>query len=268
MRVVLGACGRRRNSFLRHAGRRPRRQVGDDARRAAGAVRPSTRPCPAAAPAPAAAGHDRRAGAAMRLLLQRHGHQGLGTAEQSGAAERRRDSPGDEWPFVPLRQLSAGHEGDPAGLPDDGGGTQMTSQATTPLSRRDLLKGGALIVGFNFAGPLTTPLLNSAAAPAVAATPDPAMIDSWIAVHGDNSATVFLGKCELGQGATTGLLQIAGEELDLDISQLKTVRLDTDLSPNQGATTSSSSIHRGGPQVRAAAADARQALPLRASARP
>ncbi len=143
----------------------------------------------------------------------------------------------------------------------------MTSQATTPLSRRDLLKGGALIVGFNFAGPLTTPLLNSAAAPAVAATPDPAMIDSWIAVHGDNSATVFLGKCELGQGATTGLLQIAGEELDLDISQLKTVRLDTDLSPNQGATTSSSSIHRGGPQVRAAAAEARQALLLLASAR-
>ena len=93
------------------------------------------------------------------------------------------------------------------------------------------------------------------------------MIDSWIAVHADNTATVFLGKCELGQGATTGLLQIAGEELDLDISQLKSVRLDTNLSPNQGATTSSSSIHRGGPQVRAAAAEARQALLLLASAR-
>jgi nicotinate dehydrogenase subunit B len=143
----------------------------------------------------------------------------------------------------------------------------MTMQATTPFSRRDLLKGGALIVGFNFAGPLTTPLLSSAAAPAAAATPDPAMIDSWIAVHADNSATAFLGKCELGQGATTGLLQIAGEELDLDISQLKSARLDTNLSPNQGATTSSSSIHRGGPQVRAAAAEARQALLLLASAR-
>jgi CO/xanthine dehydrogenase Mo-binding subunit len=143
----------------------------------------------------------------------------------------------------------------------------MSKQATTPLSRRDVLKGGALIVGFNFAGPVTTPLLGSAAAPAAAATPDPAMIDSWIAVHADNTATVFLGKCELGQGATTGLLQIAGEELDLDISQLKSVRLDTNLSPNQGATTSSSSIHRGGPQVRAAAAEARQALLLLASAR-
>jgi diguanylate cyclase (GGDEF)-like protein len=55
------------------------------------------------------------------------------------------------------------------------------------------------------------------------------------------------------------MLQIAGEELDLDMSQLKAVRLDTNVTPNQGATTSSSSIHRGGPQLRAAAAEARQA---------
>jgi nicotinate dehydrogenase subunit B len=62
-------------------------------------------------------------------------------------------------------------------------------------------------------------------------------------------------------------LQIAGEELDLDISQLKWVRLDTNVTPNQGATVSSSSIHRGGPQLRAAAAEARQALLTLASSR-
>jgi hypothetical protein len=56
-------------------------------------------------------------------------------------------------------------------------------------------------------------------------------------------------------------------ELDLDMSQLATVRLDTNVSPKQGATTSSSSIHRGGLQVRAAAAEARQALLLLASTR-
>ena len=44
------------------------------------------------------------------------------------------------------------------------------------------------------------------------------------------------------------------------MSQLKAVRLDTNVTPNQGATYSSSSIHRGGPQMRAAAAEARQAL--------
>ena len=49
------------------------------------------------------------------------------------------------------------------------------------------------------------------------------------------------------------------------MSQLKAVRLDTDVTPNQGGTTASASIHRGGPRLRVAAADARQALLPRAS---
>jgi nicotinate dehydrogenase subunit B len=98
-------------------------------------------------------------------------------------------------------------------------------------------------------------------------SPDPDLIDSWITVNADNTATVIFGKCELGQGNTTGMLQIAGEELDLDIGQLSAVRLDTHVTPDQGATTSSSSIERGGPQLRAAAAEARQALLRLAAAR-
>ena len=131
-----------------------------------------------------------------------------------------------------------------------------------PLSRRDVLKGGgALIVGFSMAG------LPLGSARAAGPAPDPNLIDTWIAVHADNTATVIFGKCELGQGNTTGMLQIAGEELDLDIAQMHVVRLDTHVTPNQGATTSSSSIERGGPQLRAAAAEARQALLQLASAR-
>jgi CO/xanthine dehydrogenase Mo-binding subunit len=109
---------------------------------------------------------------------------------------------------------------------------------------------------------MTGALPESAAAARgeVAGPPDPNAIDSWIAVHADNTATVYFGKCELGQGNTTGMLQIAGEELDLDMSQLRAAQLDTNVTPNQGATSSSSSIHRGGPQLRAAAAEARQAL--------
>jgi nicotinate dehydrogenase subunit B len=125
-----------------------------------------------------------------------------------------------------------------------------------PLSRRDLLKGGALTVAFNIAAPLL-PRLSSASR---AATPDPAMVDSWIAVHADNTATIFFGKVELGQGTTTGMLQIAGEELDLDMSQLRTVRVDTEVTPNQGPAVASLSIMDNGPQLRAAAAEARQAL--------
>jgi CO/xanthine dehydrogenase Mo-binding subunit len=132
--------------------------------------------------------------------------------------------------------------------------------ASMEFSRRDLIKGGALIVGFNFAAPLAAPLIGPVAAPAAAATPDPAMLDSWIAVQADNTATIFMGKVELGQGTTTGMLQIAGEELDLDMSQLLAARIDTDVTPNQGPGVASLSIMDNGPQLRAAAAEARQAL--------
>jgi CO/xanthine dehydrogenase Mo-binding subunit len=135
----------------------------------------------------------------------------------------------------------------------------------TTFARRDLLKGGgALIVGFCMTGTLQPAQVARAAA---TGSPDPSLIDSWIAVHADNTATVIFGKGEFGQGNTTGMLQIAGEELDLDIGQLTAVRLDTHVTPDQGATTSSSSIERGGPQLRAAAAEARQALLRLASAR-
>jgi CO/xanthine dehydrogenase Mo-binding subunit len=141
----------------------------------------------------------------------------------------------------------------------------MTETDTFCFSRRDLLKGGgALVIGFSIGG---SALPAAAARGDVAGPPDPNAIDTWIAVHADNTATIYLGKGEFGQGNTTGLLQIAGEELDLDMSQLRWVQLDTNVTPNQGATTSSSSIHRGGPQVRAAAAEARQALLALASSR-
>ena len=77
----------------------------------------------------------------------------------------------------------------------------------------------------------------------------------------------IIGKGEFGQGNTTGLLQIAAEELDLDMSQVRSVQLDTNVVPNQGATVSSASIERGGPQIRAAAAEARRALLNLASTR-
>jgi nicotinate dehydrogenase subunit B len=126
--------------------------------------------------------------------------------------------------------------------------------------RRDFLRaGGGLIVGFH----LRDALLGQeapAARGAVAGPPDAKQVDTWLAIHSDNTATVYIGFAELGQGNSTALLQVAAEELDFDMSQLKTVRLDTNVTPNQGGTYSSASIQRGGPQVRTAAAEARQAL--------
>ena len=140
------------------------------------------------------------------------------------------------------------------------------SAADLGFTRRDLLKGGgALIVGFSLSGVPAS--LAADAVEGLPGVPDANAIDSWIAIHADNTATIFYGKCELGQGNTTGMLQIAGEELDMELAQLSTVRLETGLTPNQGATSSSSSIERGGPQLRAAAAEARAVLLQRASER-
>lgn len=125
-----------------------------------------------------------------------------------------------------------------------------------PVLRRDFLKtGGALVVGFNL-----RPALEAQERGSIAGPPDPKQVDTWLAIHADNTATVYIGFAELGQGNSTSLLQIAADELDLEMSQIKTVRLDTNVTPNQGGTYSSASIQRGGPQLRTASAEARQAL--------
>ena len=133
---------------------------------------------------------------------------------------------------------------------------------TTQLPRRDFLKaGGALVVGFSLADALAAQQRPAMAARgSVAGPPDPRRIDTWLAIHADNTATVFIGFAELGQGASTALLQVAAEELDLDMSQVTSVGLDTNVTPNQGGTYSSASIQRGSPQIRTAAAEARLAL--------
>ena len=127
---------------------------------------------------------------------------------------------------------------------------------SSSVVRRDFLKtGGALIIGFSL-----RQSLQAEDRGAVAGPPDAKQIDTWLAIHADNTATVYIGFAELGQGNSTALLQVAAEELDLDMSQVNTVQLDTNVTPNQGGTYSSASIQRGGPQVRTAAAEARQAL--------
>ena len=132
-----------------------------------------------------------------------------------------------------------------------GGGGAMSklaaaSKPSPKLPRREFLKaGGALVIGFSSVGLINDALF--AQGPAIAAwPPDPKQIDTWLAIHADNTATVYIGFAELGQGSTTSLLQIAAEELDLDMSQVNTVRLDTNITPNQGGTYSSASIARGG----------------------
>lgn len=139
-----------------------------------------------------------------------------------------------------------------------------TSSSATAFPRRDFLKaGGALLIGFA-AAPQMRAQQQAELIPvdltAGPGQPDPDQVDTWMAIHADNTATIFFGYVDLGQGIATSLLQIAAEELDLDMAQMKTARLETGKGPNQGNTGASSGVNRGGPRIRLAAAEARQAL--------
>jgi nicotinate dehydrogenase subunit B len=134
------------------------------------------------------------------------------------------------------------------------------SEAFT-FPRRDLLKaGGALLIGFGIRGVARAQAADGVALVTGPDQPDPNRLDTWIAIHADNTATIFIGFVELGQGCSTALLQMAAEELDLSMHQVKTVRLESHTMPNQGGTVASASVARGGPRIRAAAAEARQSL--------
>jgi nicotinate dehydrogenase subunit B len=129
---------------------------------------------------------------------------------------------------------------------------------TTRFSRRALLKGGALTVGIALTG-----LRNDASAQGAAGAPrvlDTKEVDAFLAVNGDGTVTVFCGKVDLGQGLRIAIPQIAAEELGIGVDKIKYVEGDTALTPNQGRTSGSNGIQRGGMQIRQAAATARKAL--------
>jgi nicotinate dehydrogenase subunit B len=86
------------------------------------------------------------------------------------------------------------------------------------------------------------------------------MLDAWLRINPDGSATVFTGKVELGQGIVTALAQIAAEELDLPLARIKMVSGDTGQTPNEGQTAGSQSIEASGTALRMAGAEARAIL--------
>ena len=93
------------------------------------------------------------------------------------------------------------------------------------------------------------------------------MLDAWLRINPDGSATVFTGKVELGQGILTALAQIAAEELDLPLARIEMMSGDTGRTPNEGQTAGSQSIEASGTALRMAGAEARAMLVDLAAAR-
>jgi CO/xanthine dehydrogenase Mo-binding subunit len=120
------------------------------------------------------------------------------------------------------------------------------------LTRREMLQGaGALVVSFG----VSQTAGAQGAAPGKFDT-----LDGWLSVGGDGRVTAACGKVELGTGTRTALAQLIADELDVPFERVTLVMGDTEVCPDQGATTGSRSVIGAGPQLRRAAAEARQAL--------
>lgn len=82
-------------------------------------------------------------------------------------------------------------------------------------------------------------------------------LDQWLSFGTNGVATLKVGKVEIGQGISTALLQIAADELDLRLDQVRMAPVSTDGSPDEGVTSGSYSVQHSGTAVRQACATVR-----------
>jgi nicotinate dehydrogenase subunit B len=130
---------------------------------------------------------------------------------------------------------------------------------TLELSRRQFLRGtGALVVSFSLF-PRAADLFAQTAAPS-SGDNDPQQLDSWLAIAPDGTVTFYTSKVEIGTGTITALAQMVAEELDVPFERVRMASGDTSNTIEQGSTVGSRTIERAGPQIRQAAAAARQQL--------
>jgi nicotinate dehydrogenase subunit B len=127
------------------------------------------------------------------------------------------------------------------------------------LTRRGFTTGmGGLVLAFSL-DPAEL-LAQGAAARLPGSLNNNRLLQAWVRIGGDGSATVYTGKVELGQGILTALWQIAAEELDLSPSRVRIYSADTALSPDEGQTAGSQSIENSGTALRLACAEVRGML--------
>ena len=127
------------------------------------------------------------------------------------------------------------------------------------LDRRKFLQlsGGGLIVAFTlrdiFSSEDKTIFGETSEAPV-------SEVAAWIHIGEDGKVTVYTGKVEVGQNIRTSLSQMVAEELIVPLSSITMIMGDTDLVPYDRGTYGSLTTPQMGPQLRKAAATARQAL--------
>ncbi len=85
-------------------------------------------------------------------------------------------------------------------------------------------------------------------------------VSARLLLNKDGTITVMSGKVEEGQGPRAELSQAAAEELRVAVERVQLVMADTDLVPDDGVTAGSRTTPRNVPQMRLAAATARELL--------
>ncbi|MGC1464804.1 MAG: molybdopterin cofactor-binding domain-containing protein [Pseudolabrys sp.] len=129
-----------------------------------------------------------------------------------------------------------------------------------PSRRLVLETGGALVVSFAMF-PRAFAQNTPAATPKLPGDLNKfPMLDSWIAIDGGGTITVFSGKAELGQGIKTALIQCAAEELEVSPAAITLITADTERTPNEGYTAGSHSMQDSGTAILNAAAQVRAML--------
>jgi len=85
-------------------------------------------------------------------------------------------------------------------------------------------------------------------------------IGAWIHIDENGMVSAYTGKVEIGQNIRTSLAQAVADELHVPMTMVRLVMADTDLTPFDLGTFGSMSTPRMAPQLRKAAAAARETL--------
>jgi nicotinate dehydrogenase subunit B len=141
----------------------------------------------------------------------------------------------------------------------------MSGETVNRARRGFLERSGVIVATFALGLPPVGAQTSAAARPVSFAKNG--KLDGWIAVDDAGAVTVFTGKVELGQGILTALAQVAAEELDVDLDQVRIVSGSTVRGPDEGYTFGSQSVEQSGSALRAASALARATLVAAASKR-
>jgi nicotinate dehydrogenase subunit B len=88
----------------------------------------------------------------------------------------------------------------------------------------------------------------------------PDEISAWLHIAEDGGVTVYTGKVEVGQNIRTSLAQAVAEELRVPVDAITMIMGDTDRTPYDRGTFGSQTTPRMNPQLRRAAAAAREML--------